>query len=104
MNPFFRLRSICYKNYFKLCRLNLAKNIIFQILQCMISFRNTMTQKVQTCMLRLHDIKQKNSCFIVHYIPFLFLISCFIEAFIVVDCDILFYSKSGITGLMGFAH
>ena len=50
----------------------------------------------------LHDIK--NSFFIVHYIPFLFLISCFIEAFIVVDCDILFYSKSGITGLMGFAH
>ena len=54
-------------------------------------------------MIRLHDIEQKN-CFIVHYIPFLFLISRFIEAFIVVDCDILFYSKSGITSLMGFAH
>ena len=50
---------------------------------------------------RLHDIKIVFYCSL-YTVPFL--ISCFIEAFIVVDCDILFYSKSGITGLMGFAH
>ena len=55
-------------------------------------------------MIKLHDIQQKKTVFYCSLYTVSFLDYLFIEAFIVVDCDILFYSKSGITGLMGFAH